>query len=41
MTDKEIHKIVELVMYFVRTRPNAGSVTNEEEFRHVKQNMEE
>lgn len=39
MTDKEIHKIVELVMYFVRTRRNAGSATNEEVFRYVKDKL--
>ena len=41
MNDKEILRIVELVMYFVRTRRNAGSATNNEVFMYVKQKIKE
>ena len=41
MTDNEIRKVVNLVIYFVRTRNNAAAATNEEVFRYVKSKMEE
>lgn len=41
MPDNDIRKIVDLVMFFVRTRRNAGSCTNEEVFRYVKDKLNE
>lgn len=41
MSDEDIHRVVELVMYFVRTRRNAGSATNNEVFMYVKDKLNE
>jgi hypothetical protein len=41
MSEEDIHRVVELVMYFVRTRRNAGSATNNEVFMYVKDKLNE
>lgn len=41
MSDKDIHRVVELVMYFVRTRRNASSIPNAEIFHYVKSRLKE
>ena len=41
MPDNDIRKIVNIVMFFVRTRHNADAATNEEIFRYVKDKLKE
>lgn len=41
MTDKEIRKVVSLVMFFVRTRSNARDCTDEDIFLYVKDKLNE